>query len=183
MVSHGSCLAKVCGPHITESADRVGALLGRPPFQPAKPLWDGQAIQPRPVTAESAEAGAGVEDHMPPEIGQAQAASPQGSTPPQPALPDTPASNSLAASHHARPATQPAPAGGPPTSDAAGGSSSAATASDSRADAAESAQNKLRLELKLKELKLKRLQLLLAQKQKMGTSAPRNRDDSHYCLN
>lgn len=168
MVSHRGSLAEVCGPHISESVGRVGALLDSPPFKPVKPLWDRQDIQPRPVTAASAEAGAGVEDHMPPDIGQAHAASDQGSAPPQPPLTDTPAFDSLAAFHCASPATQPAPAAGPPSSDAAG---SAPTASDSRMNAAE---------LTHKKLKLKRLQLQLAmaQMQKQGVSAPRNRDDS-----
>eukprot|EP00891_Asterochloris_glomerata_P008575 jgi/Astpho2/8575/fgenesh1_pg.00126_%23_5_t len=57
VVSHRSSLAEVCGPHISESVGRVGALLDSPPFKPVKPLWDGQDIQPRPVTAASAEAG------------------------------------------------------------------------------------------------------------------------------
>ena len=113
MVSHRSCLAKVCGPQVSESVDRLGALLDCPSLQPAKPLWDGQDIQPRPVTAASAEAGAGVEDHMPPKIGQAHAGSAQGSMPPQPTLANTSVSNSPAASHCASPATQPAPEGIP----------------------------------------------------------------------
>ena len=177
MVSHSRRLAEVCGPHIPESAGRLAALLGSPPFRPAKPLWDGQDIQPRPVGAESAEEGAGVEDHMFPKIGQAHAAPTQGSKPPLPALADTSAASSLAASHCASPAAQPAPAGGPLTSDAAGGSSSAATASDSTACAAELAHNK-HVEQKLKELKLKRLKLQLAQMQMVGVSASRNGHDS-----
>ena len=167
----------VCGPHISEAVGSLGALLDRPPFQPAKPLWDGQDIQPRPVTAASAEAGAGVEDRMPPEIGQAHAASAQGSVPPP-----VSASKSLDAPHCASSATQPAPAslllGKPSSSHAAGGSSSAATASDGTVDAMELAQTKQRLELQLKELKLKRLKLLLAQKQKVHTPAPKTRHGS-----
>ena len=109
---------------------------------------------------------------MPPEIGQAHAASAQGSVPPS-----ISASKSLDAPRCASPATQTAPAslllGKPPSSNAAGGSSSAATASDGTVDAVKLAQTKQRLELQLKELQLKRLKLLLAQKQEVSTSAPK----------